>query len=333
MAHEVDSMFSVRETPWHKLGVVLPDAPKIPEAMKFAGLDWEVGLKPLVTVDGEPVTHKATYRKSDGKILGCVGPTYEPLQNADAFGFFAPFLDAGEAQLETAGSLRGGTRVWVLASLNLSPSVIRPGDEVKKFALLSHSHDGTMAVRVGFTPIRVVCANTLALAHNDSKSSLIRIQHRKGVKDALEAVRNVMNAADASFEATAEQYRALANRGISEDDLRRYVNMIFAPARVAAAADKRSRSMVLASRVHEGVLLDEDEALSSRVFDKVRELFEMGRGHDLAGKNLWGAYNAVTEYIGYDRGTDDAKRLDQTWFGAGAELNRRALNIGLQMAA
>ena len=153
------------------------------------------------------------------------------------------------------------------------------------------------------------------------------------MKDALEAVRNVMNAADASFEATAEQYRALANRGISEDDLRRYVNMIFAPARVAAAADKRSRSMVLASRVHEGVLLDEDEALSSRVFDKVRELFEMGRGHDLAGKNLWGAYNAVTEYIGYDRGTDDAKRLDQTWFGAGAELNRRALNIGLQMAA
>ena len=87
------------------------------------------------------------------------------LQNRDAFKWFQPFLDAKEAALHTAGSLREGSRIWVLAKLNRDPLVIAPGDEVEKFVLLSHGHDGSLAVRVGFTPIRVVVPNTLALAH------------------------------------------------------------------------------------------------------------------------------------------------------------------------
>ena len=94
--------------------------------------------------------------------------------------------------------------------------------------------------------------------------------------------------------------------------------------------------MVLASRaaeILEGELMEPAEALASRIVGKVRELFETGRGHELAGHNLWGAYNAITEYIGYERGANDDTRLEQAWFGAGAALNKRALDVGLQMAA
>ena len=94
-------------------------------------------------------------------MLGIVGPRFAVLQNKDAFGWFQPFLDAKEAALHTAGSLRGGSRIWVLAKLNRDPLVIAAGDEVEKFILLSHGHDGRLAVRGGFTPIRVVCQNTL----------------------------------------------------------------------------------------------------------------------------------------------------------------------------
>src|SRR5262249_27318291 len=147
-------------------------------SFKQAGLDWEVELFPLFTATGQQVTHKAVKRSTDGKVLGVVGPRWQPLQNKDAFNWFDPFLAAGQATLEAAGSLAGGTRVWVLAKLNRDPIVVVPGDEVTKYLLLSNGHDGSLAVRCGFTPIRVVCNNTLQMAHNDRVGSqLIRFTH------------------------------------------------------------------------------------------------------------------------------------------------------------
>ena len=137
-------------------------------------------MVPLLTADTlAKVEHKAVRRKTDGKVLGVVGPKYHVLQNRDAFRWFEPFLAAKEAALNTAGSLAEGSRIWVLAKLNRAPLVIAQGDEIEKFILLSHSHDGRLAVRVGFTPIRVVCANTLALAHKKDASNLIRLKHTK----------------------------------------------------------------------------------------------------------------------------------------------------------
>ena len=118
-------------------------------------------------------------------MLGVVGPRYTILQNQDAFKWFQPFLEAKEAALHTAGSLRGGSRIWVLAKLNREPLVIAQGDEVEKYLLLSHSHDGSLAVRVGFTPIRVVCQNTLSMAHNADASKLIRFKHTKDIHENL----------------------------------------------------------------------------------------------------------------------------------------------------
>ena len=158
MSHEVESMMFVGETPWHGLGTALEldDLYNWQKASVAAGLDWEAERVPLVTADTQAkVDHFAIRRKTDGKILGAVGKKYTILQNKDAFKWFQPWLEAKEAALHTAGSLREGSRIWVLAKLNRSPLVIAKGDEVEKFILLSHSHDGSLAVRCGFTPVRV----------------------------------------------------------------------------------------------------------------------------------------------------------------------------------
>ena len=152
MAHEVEmvngigQMAYAGQTPWHGLGTVLDESDVYDwrKTCAKSGLDSDVELVPLITTDTQAkVENKAVRRSTDGKILGVVGPRYHPLQNKEAFQWFQPFLDAKEAALHTAGSLRGGSRVWVLAKMNRDPIVVAQDDEVEKFILLSHSHDGT----------------------------------------------------------------------------------------------------------------------------------------------------------------------------------------------
>ena len=226
MPANVESMFYTGAEPWHGLGEKLEEAPTISEAINKSGLDWEVGVKDLVTTDGYDVPAKATYRKSDNSILGVVGPRYVPLQNKDAFEWFQPFVDAGECSLHMGGSLSGGQKVWALAQLNRDPSEIVKGDEVQKFILLSNSHDGTTAIRVGYTPIRVVCVNTLAFAHSHKQSNLLRIRHTKSAQTNLDNVRDIMDNINAQFEATAEQFRFLASRDFNQADVRKYVKVL-----------------------------------------------------------------------------------------------------------
>lgn len=192
MAHEIEWMAFFGKTPWHGLGTALDEADLYDwrRTCEKAGLNWDVELAPLVTADtSAKVAYRAVRRKSDSRIFGVVGPRFCPLQNRDAFKWFQPFLDAREAALHTAGSLCHGSRLWLLAKLNRDPVVIAPGDEVEKFILLSHGHDGSLAVRVGFTPIRVVCANTLALSHCSDTSKLIRVKHSASLDENLENIR------------------------------------------------------------------------------------------------------------------------------------------------
>lgn len=319
MAHEIENMFYMNETPWHGLGTRVIEIPTIDEAIAASGLNWKVGLKDLVTVDGEAVKHKATFRETDGKILGVVGPSYKPLQNLEAFKFFQPFLDQGVATLETAGSLRGGQRVWVMAKIKADPIVIVPkaNDVVQSYILLSNSHDGTLAVRVGFTPVRVVCANTMAMAHSSDASKLIRVRHSQNVEEALVAIRDVMNVAKSEFEASAEQFKLLASKQINARDLERYVKMVF--------------------NVNKDLTIEELDEKGSRVMAKILPLFEKGRGNDLDGVKgtYWAAYNAVNEYLQYERGSEAAARLDSMWFGTSASMNKKALDtaVGMVLAA
>lgn len=335
MAHEIENMFSVKETPWHRLGKVLREAPNSENAIKLAGLDWEVGLKQLMTEDEELVDHKAAYRKTDGRILGVVGNRWTPFQNTDAFKWFDPFVESGEASYETAGSLRGGARVWVLAKLNREDSVVvrKSDDRVRKYILLSNGHDGVLAARVGFTPVRVVCANTMAMAHGNKASKLIRVRHSKNIKENMEAIREVMNLANQEFEATAEQFRALSARQINESDLRKYVHMVFVQKQPPKDGEFKSRWEALEIDGVTDTKKDGGEDGRS-VFPRVQELFENGRGAELEGVKgtWWGAYNAVNEYLNWERGKDEDKRLDNLWYGQGASMNQKALQYAYVMA-
>lgn len=309
MAHEVENMFYVGDIPWHKLGKRFIEAPDtMNEAIAAAGLNWEVGTKPLFTEEQEKVPALATFRKSDNKILGVVGPTYHPLQNVEAFNFFQPFIDSKLVTLESAGSLRGGQRVWVLAKIKGDPLVVKGNDVLERYILLSNSHDGTLAVRVGFTPVRVVCANTMRMAHTDQSSKLIRVRHTKGVVRGLEAIRETMDVINREFTATADVYRKLASTSIVYADLKKYIKEIF----VQQATQ------------------DSDRA-GDKVMAEIIPLFDKGRGNDMpeVKGTVWTAYNSVTEYLQYYRGKTEDTRLDSVWFGQGSTLSKKALDLAI----
>jgi len=330
MAANVETMFYQGQEPWHGLGTKIPDGKKlsIDEALVASGLNWLVYKRPLITVKKAQeqareivakimsrsedvdidtlieeiqanVDHVAIERDTDEQKLGVVGSGYEPLQNHEGFQTFQPFLDANECTLHTAGSLDCGKKVWVLAEINKVQMEILPNDNVSRFVLLSNSFDGTSAVRVGYTPIRVVCANTLAMAH--SCSQLIRIRHSKGMLPTLEQVRDTMCLANQNFEATAEQYRYLATRAIAnQNDLRQYV-------KVCLDLD---------------IPDDELKTRGSNLIDKVMHLCVAGTGimDTPAEGTWWGAYNGITEFWNHEQGSKENtlksrnNRLRNVWF-------------------
>ena len=312
MAAAIEQMMFVGATPWHGLGNQVDPDINVADAIVAAGLDWEVGLKDLQTVDGVPVNHRATYRKTDGSILGVVGPRYTPLQNRDSFDWFQPFLDAGECALHTAGSLHSGQKVWVLAQLNRDNSEIVPGDEVSKFILLSNSHDGTTAIRVGYTPIRVVCANTLAWAHSSSDSKLIRIRHTRSSKNNLENVRDIMDNINIGFEATAEQFRFLASKNFNQADIRQYVKTMLGI---------------------EGTVDGDIKTRTRNIMDEIMGLVEGPKQNATNVRGTWwAAYNGYNEYLNYNKGRTEDNRIDSLWFGVGANDNMKALKTAMEFA-
>ena len=312
MPANVETMFYTGATPWHGLGEKLEEAPTISEAIDASGLDWEVGTKDLVTKDGEDVPARATYRKSDGSILGVVGPRYVPLQNRNAFDWFQPFIDAGECSLHTGGSLSDGQKVWVLAQLNRDPSEIVSGDEVQKFILLSNSHDGTTAIRVGYTPIRVVCANTLAFAHSHSDGQLLRIRHTRSAQANLDNVRDIMDNINMQFEATADQFRFLASRDFNQADVRKYVKTLI-------GIDKKAEEDI--------------KTRTRKIMEEVLGTIE-GPKQNMPGVRgtWWAAYNGYNEYLNYSKGRTTNNRMESLWFGQNGNNNKKALNLALDMA-
>ena len=333
MSHEVENMLYVGEVPWHGLGKRFKDPIyDVDVALKGAGLDFEVGLRELATAPCEPkqdeegniitpaysggeiVQARATYRKDTDAILGVVGMRYRPLQNKAAFAPFQPFLDAKEAHIECAGVLFEGKRIWVLAKLNRDDADVVKGDPITKYLLLSHSHDGTLAIHYGLTPVRVVCANTESMARNASVSSLFRLKHTAKAEERLQEISKIVNVADASFETTIEQYRALAAKGINTKDLEKYVKIVL------------------------GVDPDKDEAdISTRMkntMESVIAKFEGGKGNTLPGVKgtWWAAYNAASEFLSHERGRSQEGRVNQLWFGQAANMNQLALDKAVEMA-
>lgn len=318
MSHQVETMVYVGKEPWHGLGVPIPETHRlsIEEAIAAAGLKWKVELRRLYAEHGDGfntgvLNYCANCRGTDNAVLGIVGRDYRPLQNQDAFKWFQPFLDSGEAMLETAGSLQQGAKVWVLARIRRDPLRVAGDDIVSHYLLLSNSHDGSLAVRVGFTPIRVVCNNTLCLAHESKASKLLRVRHTAGVKRNLVSIRETIDLAHREFTATVEQYRRLMGKAINSNDLDQYIRLIFPPK--PKESNKRRTG-------------------EEKLVPKVVRLFEGGRGSREAGRTYWGAYNAVNEYLNYFRGKNQENTLKSLWFGTGAELNKKVLHVAMKMA-
>lgn len=310
--HLVESMFSVNETPWHGLGNLLTHAPTIHDAINQAGLDWQVNKVPVYLADGTEINgRKALVRSTDNSVLGVMSNRYEPLQNANAFEWFQPFLDSELVSLETAGSLNEGKKVWVMAKIQGDRDV-KGIDPISRYILLSNSHDGTQAIRVGFTPIRVVCQNTMTYAHNSAASKLLSVRHTANHLNALDDIRETMNVINQTFDATIEQYNRLASYGITSEQLERYVKISLGYNPDAELSNKANHQV-----------------------NKVIELFETGQGTDLstAKGTVFGAYNAITEYFSHYANSNASSRYNSLWFGSNAKKSQDALELALKLAA
>lgn len=307
MAHEFESGFLVKEAAWHKLGTVIKEAPSVEEGIRLAGLDWNVRLENLFLKDGRAATPRAVLRETDNKILGYAGPSWTPLQNTEAFSFFNDFLETNEVELETAGSLKGGEKIWVLAKIKNAEGEIFKGDKIQRYFMLSNSHKAGVAVSVGFTDIRIVCKNTLALAERSENSKLIRVTHSKSVAKNLDEIKSIVNFSKNAFQADLEKMERLARMRVNQNDIKKFVEVIFFDPRTLDS--KRSQNKL------------------SFITDKINELIEVGLGSDIKGVKGtgYGLYQATTEYLTHYDGSDYEQRLDKLWNGSNRTKNESAL--------
>ena len=193
MAANVESMFYVRTKPWHGLGTEVKEAPTSTDALVLAGLDWSVIQKDVFTRDGRKIPgYKVNIRNYDSTALGIVSDRYKVVQNAEAFEFTDDLLGAG-VTYETAGSLQGGRRVWMLA--RMPQRYIIAGDEIEPYMVVMNSHDGSSGIKVAMTPIRVVCQNTLNFALNTAKRTWTT-KHTENVKSRIHEARETLQLAE-----------------------------------------------------------------------------------------------------------------------------------------
>ena len=229
MSHEIETMFSAnRIKPWHyemtkDCTKLIQEAPNSHEALIAAGLDWTVESKPIYDANGNIISgYKANTRSSDGKVLGIVGNRYKIVQNADAFQF-TDNLIGGDVRYETAGSLFGGQKVWMLAKM---PEKKICGDDVETYVCFTNAHDGKGSVRAIVTPIRVVCANTLNLALSSANRSW-SMRHQGDIENKLEEAREVLELTEIYMDELAKQADRWANVTINEEAIQRALNKLF----------------------------------------------------------------------------------------------------------
>jgi len=226
MAHEVESMFSYREVPWHGLGTVVQEAPDAETALRLAGLDWEVRSEPIQLQDGTPVPGwRANVRSSDGAVLGVVSEDYRIVQNREAFAWVDALLGGG-VRFETAGSLRGGRRVFLCT--RLAEAFQLAGDPADCFLSFSTAHDGSGAVQAVVSPVRVVCMNTLNLATRQAVRSW-RVRHTATVHDRLEEARRALALTQGYLAHLAAEAEALLAVPISTADWVRLCDHLLPP--------------------------------------------------------------------------------------------------------
>ena len=223
MSANVESMFYTREKPWHGLGTRVEEAPTSADALRLAGLDWEVLQESIFTEAGDAISgYKVNVRDCDRKALGVVSDRYKIIQNREAFAFTDTLLGSG-VRYETAGSLQEGKRVWLLA--RLPREYIIAGERISPYLVFSNSHDGSGAVRVALTPIRVVCNNTLNLALERASRSWSMI-HTGNISDKMQEAKDTLFMAEKYMDSLGEEFENLRRQKVTDSQLKEYVSQL-----------------------------------------------------------------------------------------------------------
>lgn len=317
MSHELEivngkaQMAYAGDVPWHGLGTKVPADVAPYQMMEIAGLDWSVEKQRMVTSEGFAVPEKrALVRSSDNKVLDIVGKNWNPVQNEDAFNFFHDFVAAGDMEMHTAGSLKGGQIVWALAKVKESFTVFK-GDEVESYLLFSNPHRFGQSIDVRFTPIRVVCNNTLTLSLNQKAENAVKLNHKK-VFNADE-VKEMLGVASSKLDQYREMAQHLGQKKAKNESVREYFNRLF-PTHSKKEPEKG------------------ETVVDSRQTKRLMELLTEQPGAEYAPGTWWNAFNAVTYFTDHERGNDADARLQSAWYGQSKNLKLTALETALEYA-
>ena len=320
MAHLIEQMAYVGDTPWHGLGNQLPAQQPIEICAQQAGMAWTIETAPVqyaVQTIGRLQElcafdeQKVLYRSDTKAALSVVGQRYHVVQPSEVLEFYRDLTEVSCFELETAGVLKGGRKFWALARTG-QETAIKGTDLVKGYLLLATSCDGTLATTATPTTVRVVCNNTLTIALNGA-SSAIKVPHH--TRFDAQAVKRQLGIAVTQWDGFMYRMRTLAERKVkSHEAMNFFLKVLCQP-----------------SEDDQAVLTNE------RALKKVQALYDgQGRGAELtaAKGTAWGLLNAVTEFVDHERRARSQEyRLDSALFGQGASLKQRALDQALQLAA
>lgn len=317
MVAAVETMAYSGELPWHGLGTkVMPDlSPK--EMMKASGTDWTVSKQPLYFNKGgiwRKTEQTALMRDSDGSILSYVPDDWNPCQNEQAFDFFKEFVDRGEMEMHTAGSLLNGRRVWALAKVN-DAFKLRFGkkeDVVENFLLFSNPHEFGRTITIDMTAIRVVCNNTLTLALSKASANLVKINHSNVFNP--EVAKEMLFNAHKQLEEYKERAEFLASKKAEPEKVKEYFNVVF------PSFSKKEEAA------------NDNGPAGSRNAKTAMEVLETQPGAKLGEGTWWQPFNAVTYLMDHHLGRSQENRVNNIWFGQMRDKKVTALNKALDFA-
>lgn len=308
MAHQVETMAYAGDVPWHGLGKKVPADLSPDQMLKAAELDWEVVKYPAfanINNSNVNVGWSALVRSTDNRILDVVTNDWNPIQNSEAFNFFDEYCRAGDMEMHTAGSLKGGQIVWVLAKVKESFELFK-GDVVESFLLFTNPHRFGQCIDLRFTPIRVVCNNTMTVALETKSDRMVKKNHR-GVFNASE-VKEKLGIATDKLAKYKEMAAFLGSKRYTEDNLKKYFTELF-PSLSKNEEDKLSRGARLAL-----------------------DTIEVQPGAEFARGSWWQAFNTVTYLADHKLGRSNDTRLQSAWFGPNKNLKLKALESAIEYA-
>jgi phage/plasmid-like protein (TIGR03299 family) len=293
------SFFSVKDKAWHGLGVIIQDHPTSAEAIQYAGLDYIVEKRQLFTFDTENQngsnklsltkanilvpSYFATVRTDTDVVLGVVGKDYKVVQNKRAFAFFDSIVGKDGIRYETAGALGNGERIFITAKL---PKYIRVGnkDSLEQYLFLTTSHDGFGSITAAFTPVRIVCNNTLNAAIKSS-SNIVKIRHTERAKERLEQAHHLLGISDRLSEELEVIFNHWAKVRITDTEVRKLIQAAMAPSKEV---------------FHNNIGKDDEPSSSFKsIVDSIYEyaMSSSAQQMETTAGTVFGAYNAVTGYF------------------------------------